>query len=158
VVGVGTFREEEEPFPSVGSTDVGSSKTCPFRIEPERGQVPENSSEVPSSLTASHAADVLTHDPSGSSLANSLPDGGPSFPFVSGALPLPGVGVRLARPSSADEIDPSELSVVHGEGVTESGNSRPVSGELFVAPGIPLDLSDALPSEGFEGEVESSHS
>jgi len=40
--GVGSRpREDEAPFALVGGSDVGGGKAQPFRIEPDRGQVPE---------------------------------------------------------------------------------------------------------------------
>jgi hypothetical protein len=33
--------QDENPLSAVGRSDIGRSDTTPFRIEPERGQVPE---------------------------------------------------------------------------------------------------------------------
>src|SRR5690606_27397775 len=56
--GVGSPGNDEQPGPLVGCPDVGGSKQAPLRIEPEVGQVPENSVEAEAEM----APDVLQHD------------------------------------------------------------------------------------------------
>lgn len=54
--------EDEDPLPAVGRSHVGSSKTRPVRVIPERGQVAEYSIES----AAAEGSDVLHDDELGS--------------------------------------------------------------------------------------------
>lgn len=42
--------QDEDPFPLMRGANVTRRESEPFRIEPEVGQVPENFSELPSSI------------------------------------------------------------------------------------------------------------
>src|SRR6266700_366609 len=69
-IGVG---QQEESFSSVRSADIARSKHIPFRIEPERGQIPENAIEP----SVSESCDVFHEDDSGSKRANDASELGP---------------------------------------------------------------------------------
>jgi hypothetical protein len=94
-------RENEQPGPDVGGADVARSKHTPLRIEPERGQVPENGGK-PSAR--SEAWDVLQQDDARSHLANDPHDVWPDPPLVAEPLALPGDRVRLAREARSENI------------------------------------------------------
>lgn len=92
--------QNEDPFPKVRRANLGRAEHAPIRIEPERGQVPEN---VPDS-TSQEPWDVLQEDDPGSHLANDSRDVGPDPSGVGLGEALPGGADRLAREACRDEI------------------------------------------------------
>lgn len=99
---------------------AGRSKTAPFRIEPQRGQIPENGSHSPNSVicgvihverslniaigVAQDAADVFTEEERRLAFADDARDVVPNPAFVSNPAPLAGDAMRLTRPSGKDAI------------------------------------------------------
>lgn len=99
VLGVGS-GEDEQSFAEVGRSRFGRRKQVPLRIEPQRGQRPENSIES----AGNKARDVLQEHECGSNLANDSRDVVEQPPLVGDTEPLPGLAVRLAREARSDEI------------------------------------------------------
>jgi hypothetical protein len=98
-VGVGN---KPEAVPPVRGAKGACGKTVPLRIEPERGQVPENTSEAPSK----QSWDVLHDDVSGSYVADEPCEFGPK----TRACPVDprataGVGEVLAGEATAEDVD-----------------------------------------------------
>jgi hypothetical protein len=56
--------QNKDSLPEHGRSGVGREYTCPLRIEPELGQISENSSKP--SPTSKQACDVLHDDDAGS--------------------------------------------------------------------------------------------
>jgi hypothetical protein len=77
----------------------------PFRIKPARGQVPEYSSEEPSSIIGEQSWYVLEHDPSGLNFANNSDRVGPEVAFVGGAQSAASERMRLAGKASANNVN-----------------------------------------------------
>jgi hypothetical protein len=73
LAGFGTGSEDEDSFSAVCGSDVGSSKACPLRVIPERGQVAEYTAESP----ATERGDVLQDDELRSKYAKAFGDGEP---------------------------------------------------------------------------------
>ena len=99
----------------MGSSGIVRAQTAPLRIEPQRGQVPEDAVE-PSS---SESCDVLHEDEAGSYLAHDAskvrPEAGP---LPVDALALPGVADVLAGESASDEIhDSTPRAAVEGDDI-----------------------------------------
>jgi hypothetical protein len=73
-VAVGQY---EEAFPEMGCPDLGCREHVPLRIEPERGQVPENLAEPPAAVDRKETWDVLQERDAWSYLAKNPCDVGP---------------------------------------------------------------------------------
>lgn len=119
---------DEDAFTLMRSANGRRSKHSPFRSEPERGKVPENSSHCSpnnafwtlhnlplrhtaigccsavSASTGEQPWDVFEHDESRSHLANDPNDVGPYPSFVLESFALAGDAVRLAGESGSDAI------------------------------------------------------
>jgi hypothetical protein len=122
----------------------------PLRIETQRGQVPENSTEPPNS---EHWG-VLHEDVTGSYLANDTSE----FRPESGLLPVDagafaGAGDVLAGEAAGDDVDvAAPLVPVEGPDVVPDGElgqaSVALSGEEYVSSvGINLNSADGAPSK-----------
>lgn len=70
---------QEDPVTAVRGTDGGSRYAIPLRVVPARGQVPENSPEVPASK---ESWNVLHEDESGSYSANGSDNFRPKVSFI----------------------------------------------------------------------------
>lgn len=141
-------------------TDIGRTNARPLRIEPELGQVSENSSEAQGKV----ASDVLQIDESGLHLANDSSDIGPEMALVVFSVALAGMRERLARVSRSDEIHRSTpRSAVEGLEIVPD-RSR-IQG-LVLHPGhedgrgesVPLDTHDGSCGwdRQLDGQVETS--
>ncbi len=103
---VGVGSKDEESLPEMWCTDLGRREHTPFRIEPERGQVSEYLSAIPSK----QVWDVLQKDEPGSYVANDACDIGPSVPIVVGPELFSGRAERLTREARSDAIHDSTPS------------------------------------------------
>jgi hypothetical protein len=93
--------QQEKSLPSMGRADVGRSKHFPFRIEPDRGQVPKNPLKPP----VNKCCDVFHEDVSRSKHANDASEFRPeSAPLAVDACPLSGVADVLTREPAADDV------------------------------------------------------
>ena len=134
----------------MGSPDVGRSKHVPFRIEPERGQIPENAIE-PSN---SERCDVFHEDETGSKDANDPSELGPEPGLFSvDTDTLSSVGDVLAGKAAADDVG-SLGSLINLPHVVEAANAWPVFREHCPRIRIALGLPDDLVPERFKREVE----
>jgi hypothetical protein len=127
----------------------------PFRIKPDRGQVPENSLKPPTK----ESCDVLHDDVTRSKLARKSSDFRPKprARSVSDASTLPGKADVLARESASNEFNGNSVCVqsLLGEGshVFVAGHIGPVLFEDGAAVGLDLAEGDGshprpLKSEG----------
>jgi hypothetical protein len=124
-------------------SDLGRAPHSPLRIEPERGQVSENSLDPPSK----DSCDVLQEDVSGSNLANDPGDMGPE-PGARSLDPDPescvaDVGAREARNDEIHRATPRLAS----EGREIRPNRRTSQSFFFHA------RSQDLAAEGFDLHV-----
>jgi hypothetical protein len=106
-------------------TEDGSRYAVPFRVIPERGQVPKYLAH-PSSK---EAWNVLHEDVSGSKLAN---DPRVFRPEPSGIVLRESQAVvadRLAGESAGEHVDMLHRSGVHIAHILVAGNTRPVAGQ-----------------------------
>jgi hypothetical protein len=71
--GFWSVADEEDTVAVMDGADVGSTKACPRRVIPERGQVAEYAVEA----TPAESSDVLQDDELWSKNANALGDGEP---------------------------------------------------------------------------------
>lgn len=129
----------------------------PLRIEPERGQIPENLSES----SSKEAWDVLHEDVSRSYQANDTGELRPEPAVVVEPSPLPGGAERLAGEAAGDEVDgldavgtASAALIVDVSHVGVAGHVGPVLGEDATAPLVDLDLPAAGPAGALEAEVD----
>ena len=132
--------QDPDPFAAVGSASIVRAKHAPFRIEPQRGQVPENGSESPRSeqwgvLHEDVARSNLTNDPS-------------KLPPKSGAsavnsCALSGRADVLAGEASGDEVNTFPPGVaVEGAHVVPDGEPGQDS--------VPLSLEEDSPRVFFQ--------
>jgi len=149
-------REDEDPLAPVRSACVGRPEHIPLRIEPERGQVPENGAHR--SAVSKEPEDVLHKDDAGSNHAN---DAGELTPEPGAcarkASALPGVRQVLTGESPGDDVDRFEFMfcVPCGAYVVVAARVGPVAREHAAAPLVGLDLPDrAPPGRVLHAEVE----
>ena len=102
-----TPGQYEHPTPDVWRSEIRRSETEPLRIEPEGGQVPENSSE-PSIDESGHV--LQEHEP-GLHRANDSDDVRPDPSLIRLGEFLSGGGDGLAGESGSDEIHFSAVEV-----------------------------------------------
>jgi hypothetical protein len=125
-------------------SDLGRRKHAPLRIEPELGQVPENSFQA----SNKEAWDVLQKDPPGLNVANDADNLRPDVAVVALAELLPGDAKRLTGESRSNEIhDSTPRASIEGSEVTPE-RSR-IQGALFHTRrqdrggiGFPLHVTD----------------
>jgi hypothetical protein len=148
--------QDEKSIAEVRSTKGSRRNAFPFRIEPERGQFPENSVHPPNK----QRWHVLHEDVAGSKQANN--------PFIlgpeAGSLtidtdPLPGMRNVLTWEAPGDEVDTPFLSVRGRKGpdVVVSPDVWPVAGEDGSAEWIDLDLPGARQAGPREPEIQAAH-
>jgi hypothetical protein len=147
--------QDEDPFAAVGRAGIGRSNTCPFRIEPERGQVSEN-------LIEPHRKqpwDVFQEDEAGSHFPNDSRHIRPDPPLVVGAEALACDRSWLARKPTVNQIHDStprataegsevvpDRSVIQGAVLHMRDQAR--GGKCF-----PLHVTDGASDSG-KGEVD----
>lgn len=150
-VGVGN---KEDPVAEVRGTNGGSWETVPFRIEPEAGQVAQNSAEEAASGpamsrigTAEEAGDIFSHHPAGPSLANNAGELAPEVALVGAAEPLARKGVRLAGEAAAEHIHSGNSGGCDVSYVMKPPGVGPMLGEYpackFVLLGLPEGVEGA---------------
>jgi len=151
--------QDEDPLSSVGRSNVGRADTTPLRIEPELGQIGEDSGKS-SSNKPRH---VLQEDALGFHLANDPGDVEPQA--GAGALPkplaLPGDRDVLAGESRSDEIHSSTPRCAI-EGCEIVPDRRAIQGLVFHprhengrAEGVPLDVGhNTISDSSGDSEVE----
>lgn len=91
-------------------TNIGRSKTPPFRSEPAFGQRSEDLIERVTSVGSKDSCDVLQHQPSGSSVARNSDHIVNQPPFVFDAFTFAGRTHRLTRKPCRDDIDLRRVS------------------------------------------------
>ena len=149
--------QDEEPFSSVGRSNVGRSQAQPLRIEPERGQVTQDASNSHGKQTW----DVFQEDEAWSHFANHPGNVGPEPPFVVLPSTLAGDADGLAGKAAMDEIHRSTPRVT-----IEGSNVRPDRSLIQPALahtrdqdrsgiGFPFHVTDRASDSG-EGEIEPS--
>lgn len=148
--------QDEESFPAMGSSGVVRAQTTPFRIEPQRGQIPEHTVES----SSSESCDVLHEHEAGSYLAHDPSELSPEpGPLPVDALSLAGVADVLAGEAPSDEIhDSTPRAAIKGGDIRPhrarsqaaffhlADQSR--GGESFPLHETDRDNSDSLESEG----------
>jgi hypothetical protein len=151
--------QDEQPLSAVGSSGIVRAQTTPLRIEPHRGQVPEDSVETP----GSESCDVFHEDEAGSYLAHDPSEVRPEArPLPVDALALPGVADVLAGEAASDEIHDStpRAAVKGGDIRPHRARSQPTffhladqsgSGESF-----PLHEHDRASADSLESKGQSS--
>jgi hypothetical protein len=110
--------QDKRPLSSVRSSNIGRSKSSPFRIEPERGKFSKYGS---SCWKSENWRDVFHKDPSGLNFANDscvLKEQSAAAAVDSG--PLSGHAEVLARESPSDSIHKATPGAA-----VEGGNVRP---------------------------------
>jgi hypothetical protein len=152
--------QNENPFAELGGADLGRAVHAPFRIEPERGQIPEYISQEPVSKEAWH---VLQEDERGSHVANDPREGRPEPPRIVSPLSFSGDGGGLTRETRHDEIhEPTPSLAVEGFEIVP--DRRWIQGLFFhpcheegCAVAIPLDThhSASVGNGDPGGEIES---
>lgn len=117
---IGSAGEDEDAGPAVRGAHAGRSKTAPFRIEPQRGQIPENGSHSPNRVicgvihverslniaigVAQQSADVFAEEERRFALADDSRDVVPNPALVRNPAAPAGNAMRLTRPSGKDAI------------------------------------------------------
>jgi hypothetical protein len=148
--------ENEHPPPEVRRSHVARAQHRPLRIEPKRGQVPENGTE---SVVNKEPWHVLQEDESRFHVAKDADDSRPEPTVVILPLPLPGAAPRLTREARRDDIhDATPRAAVEGEQVIPD-RSR-IQGLVFHPRheggrrvGVPLNMTNGL--VGRDGQVDS---
>ena len=137
--------EHEEPFPSVRRANVGRAETRPLRIEPERGQIPENGSEA----VSNDGWHVLQEDEPRSHVANDAEDKGPEPSLVFESALRSSDAEWLARKPGSDEIHAATEEFAR-EGFEIVEDRRAIQGrirhprhESARRVGVPLDVTHA---------------
>jgi hypothetical protein len=122
-------------------TNGGRRNAIPFRIEPARGQVSENSSNPP----AKQSCDVFHENESGSYLANDPSEFGPqSASFAVNTCALPRVTNVLAREAAGDEVgDFGQALTGNSPHVFKPWHVRPMLRQHAPAKRVNLHLSHA---------------
>jgi hypothetical protein len=122
---LGVGSDDPDAIASVGKAGGVRSQHTPFRIEPHRGQVPENSSKP----STSEVWGVLHEDESGSNLANHTGHFAPEAGVLAvdaGTLSRGGyVGAGEAPRNHVNTLSPraavkGSYVIPHGEGVEAS--------------------------------------
>lgn len=148
-VGVGN---DEDAVTAVRGADGSRRDAVPLRIEPARGQVPENDIKPPNK----ESCDVLHDHESGSKVANCshvLPPKAGAVPSQTGALA--GVADVLAGEPTAHHLHWFHRRPVDGGHVLVTGGVRPVPRQHLTAERVALDLPDRAADAGpFEAELQ----
>lgn len=127
-------------------SDLGSAKHAPLRIEPERGQAPENGSEP---VVNKQPWDVLQDDEAGSNVAKDAHDRVPDPALVGSAGPLAGDAPGLAGEAGGNDVNaPTPLRARERRDVVPDGHGGPVVGEDAPGEVVALDEGDRLGAEG----------
>jgi hypothetical protein len=112
----------------------------PFRIVPERGQIPEYAVEA----TSQESGDVFQDDEERSNLANDPCSLGPERAGVVPAEPRAGGAERLAGEAGTDDLGAAPRRVERVD-VAVAGNARPVPRKDAPRPRVELALPDGAP-------------
>jgi len=156
VTGVGN---NPNPVPLVRRTNGGSWNAVPFRIKPERGQVPENAVEP----SPAKRADVLHDDVEGSKLANKTGVLEPETRSLARKpRALPRDADVLAGEAATDDIDGDAVSnksvCREGPHIVIARDAGPVLCENGAAVGLDFAEGDGSESFGpFEPKAETSN-
>ena len=132
----------------------------PLRIEPALGQLSENGTEPPASLSRKESWNVLQEHVSWSNQANDSHEleEQPGSTGVDSGL-LSGVAEILAWESSEHEVDGSDVrfgkgGLRDGGDVPEVGGGGPMPGEHPTGVGVDLGLCDDLEARSLDAEVQ----
>lgn len=132
--------QNEHSVPSVAGANVGRAYTTPLRIEPERGQVPENGAHSPESIICwpsqiivgvsvaigveEEPWDVLEEAKFGSDFSDDPGDIGPDPPGVVGSRSLASQRKGLAREAGRDDMNSATEGAPVKCGDVRPGNKR----------------------------------
>ena len=150
--------DDEDPVPPVRGADGLRGDAVPFRIEPARGQLSENGTEPPASLSRKESWYVLQDDVSRSHHANDsheLEEQAGSAGVDAGLLA--GDAEVLTGEAPADEVDRSESfkALLRDRcDVAEVQNAGPVLRQYPARVGIDLRLTDDGHARSLKAEVE----
>ena len=112
--------QNPQPFPPVRRSNVVRSQHAPFRIEPARGQVGKDLSEVGAAIPGKETRDVLEKPVAGLYLAKHAEGVRPEVALVGVPEPLPGNGEGLTREAARDAIhDATPRSTVEGADIIQ---------------------------------------
>lgn len=131
--------QQEEPLPAVGRPHIGRSEAAPFRSEPERGQVPENLLERPTSIDSKEPWDVLHEDVPGSNHANDAGELRPEPPLIIHPLSLTRETRGLAREAACHGLHRLHIGP-HLTHIADAPRVRIVPRQHREAVRIALDL------------------
>jgi hypothetical protein len=146
-LGVGN---QEEPITSVMGAKGCRWDAVPFRIEPARGQVPENSLNPPNK----ESCHVLHEDVAGSKLANEPEVFSPETGALSvEASALAGKADVLTREASTQDVNGGGITSSQGADVVEEASFRPVLPKDFLRIGVALHLPEDLHPGPLQAQV-----
>ena len=142
--------DNEDALAAVRGANFGRCQHCPFRSEPEAGQVSENGVHASARKKSAH---VFEHHDPRTRVANDSDDGGPDPPLVVDAFAFAGDAVRLAGETGNDAIHAATpASSVEGEQVRPDRRRIQAArfherDKLRGCIGFPLHVSDSAVSE-----------
>lgn len=149
-MGVGN---DPDPVTEVRGANGRRGNTIPFRIEPARGQVPENLAKCSPGVDAKEPWHVLQQHVAGSQCANDPRKLGPEPSDILGAFPLPSDGRRLTGEPGAQELDALEPFKIQGRNVSMPLHIRPVPSKDALTKRVDLTLPPHGPASAFQPEV-----
>lgn len=155
LLAVGVGSKDPDSLALMLGAAVGRRTHTPFRIEPEAGQLSENSIDPPNK----QASNVLHEDEAGSYFANHSRHLEPeAAAFAVESASMPGLRNVLARETAADDVDTSSpggsvegLDVVMDRERLEDSVTLPRL-ENAPAVGVDLDSADASVAEQHAAE------